>query len=85
MFSDLDRALIFDRINLESALHEISPYVGVAREDFFETLLSLLVIGQATGVVIELKVISKHRHQTIEIVPVECLKYRAVHPRDCVE
>ena len=85
MFTDLDRAMIFDGVNLESAWHEISPYVGVAREDLFEILPGLLVIGQATGVVIELKVISKHRHQTIEIVPVECVKYRAVHAGDCVE
>jgi len=85
MFADLNRAMILHGVNLEGALHEISSYVGVAREDFFETLLSLLVIGQATGVVIELEVISKHRHQTIDIVPIECIKYRAVHARDRVE
>jgi len=53
MFADLDGAIIFDGINLETAFDEISPNVASAREKLFETLLRLLVIGQAAGVVIE--------------------------------
>ena len=85
MFAYLDRAMVFDWKNLQASFDEISAYVGCACKGFLKTFLTLSVIRQPTGVMIKLKIISKHRHQTIDIVLVERIKYRAVHAGDRVE
>ena len=85
MFADLYGPMIFDRINLETSLHEISADVGSPREHLLKTLRALPVVRQTTGIMIKLKIIREQRHQTVDIMRVEGVEDGTVHPSNRFE
>ena len=68
---NLNRAEIFDRINLKRTGNEFAPNVGRVAEHFRESFARLLAIGQSALVVIKLHVVGEHRHEKIDIVRVK--------------
>ena len=85
MQSNLDRPVIFNRINFETSFHELSFNVGNALEHFPEIIFGLLVIADAVVVLIKLNVIGKHRHYGVELVRIEGIEQLAVHATDSFE
>ena len=85
MFANLERAVIFDWVDLQAPFDQIPSDIGASTEHVREPALGLLKIGQATGVMIEFNVGREERHEMIHIMSIESLKDSRIHPGYRVE
>jgi hypothetical protein len=82
---NLNRAEIFDGINLKRSGNEFAPNVGRVAEHFRESFACLLAIGQSALVVIKLHVVGEHRDEKIDIVRVKGAEHLCIQLGDGFE